>query len=394
MGTLKRLVTCAAIAAGAIAFGGVGGCATSGSTTPKVSGATLTIYLSDPSSTSAQYADVVNAEQLAWAHSSHALGRFVVRLRVAHGSPSANARTAIQDSSAIAYLGELQPGTSADSVGITNAEDLLQVGPTDTALELTRSSPAVSGSPDNYYESLKSYGRTFARVVPTSGAEARALVAQMGVLGVHKVYVSDDGSPYGRALAYALAHDARAHMTAVQGPPTASRASASGADAVFFGGTSIDTASTLFNSIASSAPKTALLAPSALYAQSFVTRLSAAARTKTYVSSPGFLAGTLPTGAHAQFVAPFVAKYHHTPAPQAIFGYEAMSALLSVLHQAGSGVNSRANVVRDFMNLDRHSSVLGAYSIDRYGDPSIAPFVFARVRGGTLTPYRFEQAGG
>ncbi len=183
-------------------------------------------------------------------------------------------------------------------------------------------------------------------------------------------------------------------MTAVRGPATASSASASGADAVFFAASSIDTASTLFNSIAGSAPKLKLLAPSAVYAQSFVAKLSAPARAKTYVSSPGFLARNLPAGAHSQFVAPFEAKYHHPPAPQAIFGYEAMSALLAVLHQAGSGVNERAVVVRDFMNLERHSSVLGSYSINRYGDPTIAPFVIARIRGGALEPYRFEQAGG
>jgi hypothetical protein len=38
--------------------------------------------------------------------------------------------------------------------------------------------------------------------------------------------------------------------------------------------------------------------------------------------------------------------------------------------------------------------VLGSYSIDRYGGPTIAPFVFARVRGTALQPYRFEQATG
>ncbi len=176
MRTLKRLVTCAAVAAGAIAFGGVGGCAGSGATTPKASGANLTIYLSDPSGSTAQYVDVVNAERLAFAHASHTVGRFGVHLQVVGRSPSANARTAIQDSSAIAYLGEVSPGASADSVGITNADDVLQVSPTDTALELTRSTPAVKGAPGDYYESLKSYGRTFARVVPTSGAEARAQV--------------------------------------------------------------------------------------------------------------------------------------------------------------------------------------------------------------------------
>ena len=60
---------------------------------------------------------------------------------------SDNARQAIGDSSSIAYLGELTPGASADTIGITNAEDLLQVSPTDTAVELTQVSPAVPNSP-------------------------------------------------------------------------------------------------------------------------------------------------------------------------------------------------------------------------------------------------------
>ena len=36
--------------------------------------------------------------------------------------------------SAIAYLGEVDPGLSSQSLGITNAQDLLQVSPTDTDL--------------------------------------------------------------------------------------------------------------------------------------------------------------------------------------------------------------------------------------------------------------------
>lgn len=395
MRTVKRLVACAAIAAGAVAFGGVGGCSATGSTTPKVSGGTLTLYVSAPSHEVANgYADVVDAEELAFSHASHTVGRFSVRLRVLHASASDNARTAIQDSSAIAYLGELVPGESAGTVGITNAEDLLQVSPTDTALELTQSTPAVSGAPNDYYESLKTYGRNFGRVVPTSAAEARAQVAQMRSLGVHKVYVADDGSPYGRAIANAVKQDVSAPMTAVEGAPSASRVSAAGADAVFFGSTSTSAATTFFNSVASSAPHTKLLAPSALYTQNFVQALSSAARGELSVSSPGFLTKNLPPTAKSQFIAPFVAAYHRQPDPEAIFGYEAISAVLAVLHKAGSNVDQRATVIRDFMNLHRSTSVIGSYSIDRYGGPTIAPFVFARVRGTALAPYRFEQASG
>ena len=47
------------------------------------------------------------------------------------------ARLAIIDSSTIAYLGEIAPGAPTQTVGITNALDVLQVSPTDNALELS-----------------------------------------------------------------------------------------------------------------------------------------------------------------------------------------------------------------------------------------------------------------
>src|SRR5947208_3071756 len=132
MGTLKRLTACAAT----VAF--VAGCTGQGTTTPKVTGGTLTIYLSAPSgAASAQESDVIAAEQLAISRASHSVSHFHVQFQFLHSSASGNARTAIQDSSAIAYIGELQPGSSAGTLGITNAQDLLQVSPTDTALELT-----------------------------------------------------------------------------------------------------------------------------------------------------------------------------------------------------------------------------------------------------------------
>jgi ABC-type branched-subunit amino acid transport system substrate-binding protein len=93
-------------------------------------------------------------------------------------------------------------------------------------------------------------------------------------------------------------------------------------------------------------------------------------------------------------VAPFLAVNHHQPLPGAIFGYEAVSAVLAVLKQAGPAANQRATVVRDFMRFRSGSSVLGSFSIDEFGNPTIAPFVFARVHGSTLMPFRSVQVPG
>ncbi len=112
---------------------------------------------------------------------------------------SDNARSAIIDKTAIAYLGEIAPGTSDQTAGITNALGLLQVSPTDTALELSQSTPAVADAPKTYFQSWGTYGRTFARVVPSSAVEAKALVAEMKAQSVKSLFVANDGSDYGRS---------------------------------------------------------------------------------------------------------------------------------------------------------------------------------------------------
>jgi branched-chain amino acid transport system substrate-binding protein len=261
---------------------------------------------------------------------------------------------------------------------------VLQVSPTDTALELTQRTAAVPGAPDSYYESLKTYNRTFARVVPSTALEAKAQVLQMRALHVKRLYVTDDGSPYGRAIAAAVRSDAAPGITVV--------GSAAGADGAFDGASSAGAAAQLFDQIASTRPAIKLFAPSALADQAFASRLSAQAR-NVYVSAPGFLPKDLnPAG--RKFVADFKAAYGHSPASQAIFGYEAMASVLAVLRDAGTAANNRTTIVHDFLALKNRPSVLGTYSIDSSGDTSVGPFVFSRLSRGALVPWRFVNAAG
>ena len=74
-----------------------------------------------------------------------------------------------------------------------------------------------------------------------------------------------------------------------------------------------------------------------------------------------------------------------------MFGYEAMSAVLDVLKQAGTSATSRAIVVHDFLTIHNRSSALGTYSINANGDTSIAPFVIERLQGGQLVPFAQQQ---
>lgn len=375
----RAAALCAGIALLALLLAGCGAGGQSGSAIT-ATGRTLTIYASQPpaGARTPADADVIRAERLAFQRSGSKAGRFKLRLRVLNGAKlSDNARTAIQDKSAIAYLGELEPGTTPQSVEITNQLDLLQVSPTDTAAYLTQTSPTVSGSPGRFYPLSSSYHLTFARVVPNTSQEARAIVGEMQTLGLSKLYVADDGTSYGASVAHEVRKDAPSKGLSVVG-------GASGADAVFYGGSlpSAAAATRALNSAATAAPSAKLFVPSGLYSDSFAAGLSSAAQANLYVSTPGFTSGSLPS-AGQQFVGAFRSAYGHPPAPEAIFGYEAMSAVLAVLRQAGAHANDRATVVSDFESLKNRSSVLGTYSI-KGGDTTIAPFVFARARGGRL----------
>ena len=138
------------------------------------------------------------------------------------------------------------------------------------------------------------------------------------------------------------------------------------------------------NSAATLDPSAKLFGSSALDTGAFASALSAAAARRSYISAPGFMPADLPTAARTRFIAPFIAAYGHTPAPEAIFGFAAVDALFDVLHQAGANANSRATVVKDFLKLNDPTSVLGDLSIESDGDTSPAPFVINRVRGGAL----------
>jgi branched-chain amino acid transport system substrate-binding protein len=376
-------IGCACIAVAAV----LGGCTASNSQTVTVSGSKLTIYASAPAVTAGtQLAqDVFDAEQLALKQSGSTVGKFTIQFRALHGAKiSDNARTAISDKSTIAYLGELDPGTSADSMGILNAQDVLQVSPTDTALELTQKTAAVPGAPNDYYESQKNYGRTFARVVPNTSLEAKAQVQEMQALGVKSLYITSDGSPYGRAVAQAVRTAAGSSITV--------SSSQSGADAVFDGATSVTSAQRVFTSAAASNPAVKLFAPSALDTSAVASALGDA-KLRLYVSSPGFLPKDL-AASGKKFVADFTAAYGHAPATEAVFGYEAMAAVLSVLREAGGAANNRTTVVHDFFGIRNRDSVLGTYSINANGDTSLAPYVFSRFTRGSFVPFTFVQITG
>ena len=366
----------------------IAGCSAAGSSSGSssssvtVSGRTLSIYLSEPADLKQDSVaqDVVDAEQLAFAAHHGEVKDFKVALVTRRLSElTDNARNAIIDGTTIAYLGEIAPGASDDTVGITNALDVLQVSPTDGALELTSNTPVISGGYKGFFESWSTYGRTFARLVPSGTQEAKAEVAEMKSVGVTRLDVANDGSDYGKALGLAVSTDAKAAGITLEN--TISEAD----NGYFYATDSPATGAQFFNNVAAKSPNAKLFGPSSLNSGVFASKLSSSVK-NLYISIPGYLTKDLPADGKA-FVAKFKTAYGHTPNVEAIFGYEGMSAVLSVLQNAGNKANNRTDVVRDFLKLHNVQSVLGTYSIDSFGNTNLNAFVFAKVNGGQIVPF-------
>jgi ABC-type branched-subunit amino acid transport system substrate-binding protein len=368
----------------ATAIAGCSGQTSSSSSSVDATGGTLKIFASVPPTarTDAQQADVIDAEQLAFKQNESEVKDYKVSLVPERQYEiSANARAAIQDNGAIAYIGELAPGASEDTVGITNALDILQVSPTDTAVELTQVTPGTGNTPNKYYESEGTYGRTFARVVPNSLAEAKALVAEMQSLKVNDLYVADDGSDYGVGLAGAVRQDAKAaSITVASGE--------SGANGVFYAAQAPAAAETFFKAAASQASAAKWFGPSSLATSAFASAMSATGH-QIYISEPGQLPGAM-AATGRKFRSDFDATYGHEPAVDAAFGYAAVAAVLHVLAEAGEKADDRTTVLKDFLKLKLSDSVLGPYSIDSSGDTSFGSFVFNRLSAGALVPIKSQ----
>ncbi len=197
----RRLAALAAVFAMALA---VGGCGSAENANNETRTRTLSVYVSVPlaGQDAAAGRAVVNGAKLALAQASGTVGDLEVRALYlddtgggARWSPvvtADNARRAAEDTSAIAYIGELSSGATRFSLPITNQAETLHVSPAATAVDLTRQ---VAGGEDP--ARLRPSGKqTFARIVPADDVQARAAARfanQVGVARIPPLQYADPG---------------------------------------------------------------------------------------------------------------------------------------------------------------------------------------------------------
>jgi branched-chain amino acid transport system substrate-binding protein len=388
------------------ALGGCGGVGVStASTTP---GNELTVYsslpLEGPSAAASQ--QIVDGEKLALAEVGGRVGRFRIDYaslddanpktgEAAPGITATYARVAAQDTSTIAYLGDLDSAASAVSLPLTNAAGILQVSPGSPYVGLTSSLDAGQDEPYRFYLTGQ---RTFGRLVPGDPVQAAAQVRLARALHLGRVYVLEDQNPFNLPLAELFAEDARRAGLEVLGEEqldtegttefagVVQKVLESGARAVFFSGAPSPGVVALWQQLHGADSHLRLLGASALAEPAFAAQLGSAAA-HTYLTTPLLPLSLYPAPA-ARVLAAYQRRFHQAPGPYALYGYEAMSVVLYAIRRAGRHGDDRADVIRQFFAIRDRDSVLGRYSVLPSGDTTLSRYAVDRVEGGRLVFYR------
>jgi branched-chain amino acid transport system substrate-binding protein len=321
----------------------VAGCGIAGS--PKIE-APVTVYVSlpltGPHGVSGR--DAADGARLALEQAQGKAGSIQVRavyLDDAKGriwdpvAVGANARQAVQDSSAAAYIGELDSEPTRASVPITNDAGLVQVSPGAGGVDLTQPATGYPDSPDRYQPSGSP---SFARTVPSDAVVADAAADWTTELGLKSATALSDGSPFQSLMASEFSSAATEHGIQVQ----IGKGSGRGKSAVVYypGGRTSTGGQILQESGRPAPPRRELRAELAL--------------------------SNLPD---KSILGWFIDRFHRPPGPYAAYGYEAMGLILQAIREAGTDASSfRDNVRNDVFGAHRDGTVLGSYSITDDGD--------------------------
>jgi branched-chain amino acid transport system substrate-binding protein len=393
-----------ALVAAALAVSGCGGVGVSGASS--AIGNQLTIYsslpLQGPSGASSQ--EIVDGEKLALSEAGGRIGPFKISyLSMDDSNPTSgewnagvtatNAKTAAEDTTTIAYLGDYNSGATAVSLPLINAAGILQISPSSPYVGLTSSLDAGQDEPERFYPSGK---RTFGRLQPGDPAQARAQVRLLEGLGVRRLYVLDDEGPFEVPLAELVAADAAKAGIAVVGHDSldmthttattdfqseVAKVAERGAQAVFFaGGTGPGTVA-LWRQLHGADAKLLLLGSSDMVNSVFTSEIGAGAARSTYLTTPILPVGLYPPAA-AQVLARYRRRFGGKPGTDALYGYEAMSVALLAIRRAGLRGNDRQTVLSQFFAIRHRDSMLGPYSIEADGETTLSRYGVDRVRNG------------
>ena len=286
-----------------------------------------------------------------------------------------NVRTFIADPDVLAFVGPANSSVAKAEIPLANDAGLVQIAASTTADGLTRGPDAAKlrvAHPDV---------NTFFRLSTLDSRQGAAGASFAKRLGLSKAFIIDDNETYGKGLADVFEQQFGAQGGTILGhehvlptqtdfTPLLTKAKASGADVLFFGGVSVTGGGLLRRQqVTSGLGKIPLLGGDGLAGGDFLAAAGPAANGTYYtLSSPDV---TRLPGA-AKFVETYKARFKDDPGPYSANGYTAAKIIIAAIEKtisAGNGAPpTRGQVLKNVAETRDFPTPVGAIGFDKYGD--------------------------
>jgi branched-chain amino acid transport system substrate-binding protein len=300
-----------------------------------------------------------------------------------------NARKAINDSTAVAYIGTYNSGAAKVSIPLLDQAGLVMVSPANTYPGLTKPGKGEADEPNKYYPTGK---RNYARVVPADDIQGAVGAQWAKDLGAKKVYIVHDTELYGKGIADVFRASAKTLGLTEVGYEGAQKADNyralankikdSGADFVYYGGIVDNNPAVLLKDLKAVAPSVVFMGPDGINCSEFLKEAGPAADATVY-STFGGVPPEKYTGKAADWLKAYAAKFgSNNPNPYAIYGYEAAKVVLAAIAKAGEKAGDRATVLANVMGTKDYDGVLGKWSFDANGDTTLTQFSGSVAKSG------------
>lgn len=300
----------------------------------------------------------------------------------------ANALKAVNDPKVLAYLGTFNSGAAKMSMPILNQAGLAMVSSANTAPALTKPG---TGDPDEPGRYRPSGAVTYFRVVPADDIQGAAAALWAQELGARTLFIIHDKEAYGESLArFVRTHAERLGLTvasfegidvnAANFRALATKVRASGAEAVFFGGTVDTRGGQIAKDLHAAGAKARLIVPDGCFTESLITAAGRdALEGRVFITFGGVPADRL-QGKGRAFAEAYRARFGIEPESYAAYGYEAAAVVLDALRRADAP--DRAAVLKALRETRDYDGVLGRWSFDANGDTTLRTVSGNEVKGG------------
>jgi branched-chain amino acid transport system substrate-binding protein len=305
-----------------------------------------------------------------------------------------NAQKAVKDPDIMAYIGTYNSGAAKIAMPVLNQASLAMVSPANTYPGLTKPGTGEANEPQVYRPTGKI---NYFRVVPADDIQGEVAAHFAKEIGIKKVFILDDRELYGRGVAGVFQRVAAKLGIEIAGHEgidekaanyrsLATKIKSTGADMVYFGGTTQSGAGQLAKDLISGGVHAKLMLPDGCREQALI---ESAGKDnlddRTYVTFGGLPPSQL-KGRGKDFYDNYKKKYNAEPEAYAVYGYEATRVVLEGIKQAKK--KDRAAITTAIAGLKDFDGVLGKWSFDQNGDTSLKVMAVEEIKDGKFTPVK------